>query len=125
MLYQLRKRGGDAAKLDEASTLMFASKNNEAEAILASVSRELGKQVIDGGYHLTSELLYREEKDISAAENQRCRLDVYAPAMKKAFSTVIWFHGGGLTCRVSAPSRSRCGLKGSPWWPRTTASGLA
>ena len=97
MLYQLRKRGGDAARLDEASTLMFASKFTEAEAILAKVSREVSKQVIDGGYHLTSELLYREEKGISAAENQRCRLDVYAPATKKAFSTVIWFHGGGLT----------------------------
>ncbi|MBL9146590.1 MAG: alpha/beta hydrolase fold domain-containing protein [Verrucomicrobiaceae bacterium] len=97
MLYHLRKRGGDAAKLDEASTLMFASKFIEAEAILASVSRELGKQVIDGGYHLTTELLYREEPGISAAQNQRCRLDVYAPATKKPFSTVIWFHGGGLT----------------------------
>lgn len=97
MLYQLRKRGGDATKLDEASTLMFASKFTEAEAILASVSRELGKQIIDGGYHLTTELLYREEKSITAEQNQRCRLDVYAPATKKPFSTVIWFHGGGLT----------------------------
>jgi acetyl esterase/lipase len=97
MLYQLRKRGGDAAKLDETATLMFASKFTEAEAILASVSRELGKQVIDGGYHLTSEQLYREEKGITAEQNQRCRLDVYAPATKKPFSTVIWFHGGGLT----------------------------
>lgn len=97
MLYQLRKRGGDATKLDEAATLMFASKFTEAEAILASVSRELGKQVIDGGYHLTTDLLYREEKGITLGQNQRCRLDVYAPATKKPFSTVIWFHGGALT----------------------------
>lgn len=97
MLYHLRKRGGDAAKLDEAATLMFASKHTEAEAILASVSRELGKQLIDGGYHLTTDLLYREEKGISAEQNQRCRLDVYAPAAKKPFSTLVWFHGGGLT----------------------------
>jgi len=97
MLYQLRKRGGNATKLDEAATLMFASKFTEAEAILASVSRELGKQIIDGGYHLTAELLYREDKGITAEQNQRCRLDVYAPATKKPFPTVIWFHGGGLT----------------------------
>lgn len=97
MLYQLRKRGGDASKLDEASARMFASKFTEAESILSSVSRELGRQLIDGGYHLTTELLYREEPGISAAQNQRCRLDVYAPATKKPFSTVIWFHGGGLT----------------------------
>jgi acetyl esterase/lipase len=97
MLYQLRQRGGDATKLDEASARMFASKFTEAEAILASVSRELGKQIIDGGYHLATELLYREEKGITPEQNQRCRLDVYAPATKKPFSTVIWFHGGGLT----------------------------
>ncbi len=97
MLYQLRKRGGDAAKLDQAAAQMFASKFTEAEVILASVSRELGRQPIDGGYHLTTELLYREEPGISAAQNQRCRLDVYAPATKKHFPTVIWFHGGGLT----------------------------
>lgn len=97
MLYHLRKRGGDNRKLDEAAALMFTSRFTEAEAILASVSRELGKQIIDGGYHLATELLYREEPGISAAQNQRCRLDVYAPATKKPFSTVIWFHGGGLT----------------------------
>jgi len=97
MLYQLRKRGGDVAKLDEASALMFASKFTEAEVLLASVSRELGQQLIDDSYHLTTELLYREEKGITAEQNQRCRLDVYAPATKKPFSTVIWFHGGGLT----------------------------
>ena len=97
MLYQLRKRGGNATKLDQASTLMFDSKFTEAEALLASVSRELGHQIIDEGYYLTRELLYRDEKGITAQQNQRCRLDVYAPATKKPFSTVIWFHGGGLT----------------------------
>jgi acetyl esterase/lipase len=97
MLYQLRKRGGDVAKLDKASELLFASNFTEAEAVLAGVSRELGQRIIDGGYHLTTELLYREGKGISAEQNQRCRLDVYAPATKKPFSTVIWFHGGGLT----------------------------
>ena len=27
---------------------------------------------------------------------ERCRLDVYHPKNKKDFSTVVWFHGGGL-----------------------------
>lgn len=97
MLYRLRKRGGDATKLDEAATLMFASKFTGAEALLAGVSRELGRQPIDGGYRLATELLYREEPGITAAQNQRCRLDLYAPAAKRPFSTVVWFHGGGLT----------------------------
>jgi acetyl esterase/lipase len=29
--------------------------------------------------------------------NERCNLDIYYPAEKKGFVTVIWFHGGGLT----------------------------
>lgn len=28
---------------------------------------------------------------------ERCRLDLYLPAAKKGFSTIVWFHGGGLT----------------------------
>lgn len=27
---------------------------------------------------------------------ERCRLDVYHPANRKGFATVVWFHGGGL-----------------------------
>jgi len=97
MLYQLRKRGSDAKALDQAAAHLFSSRFIEAEALLAKISRELGQQLIDANYHLTTELLYREEKGISAEQNQRCRLDVYAPATKRPFSTVIWFHGGGLT----------------------------
>jgi len=29
--------------------------------------------------------------------NERCRLDIYYPAGKKEFATIVWFHGGGLT----------------------------
>ena len=29
--------------------------------------------------------------------NERCVLDVYYPKNRKAFATVVWFHGGGLT----------------------------
>ena len=28
---------------------------------------------------------------------ERCRLDVSYPPEAKAFPTVVWFHGGGLT----------------------------
>jgi acetyl esterase/lipase len=97
LLYQLRKRGGDSNKLDEAAARMFASKFVESEALLAQVNHECSQQVIDGAYRLSTDLLYREEPNISPAQNQRCRLDVYAPVTKKPFPTVIWFHGGGLT----------------------------
>jgi acetyl esterase/lipase len=30
---------------------------------------------------------------------ERCLLDIYYPVNKKDFTTVVWFHGGGLTRR--------------------------
>jgi acetyl esterase/lipase len=44
-----------------------------------------------------TEVLYREGKQVTHAMHQRCRLDVYFPATKRPFQTVVWFHGGGLT----------------------------
>ena len=29
--------------------------------------------------------------------DERCRLDIYYPANKKNYATIVWFHGGGLT----------------------------
>ncbi len=29
--------------------------------------------------------------------DERCLLDIYYPVNKKGFSTIVWFHGGGLT----------------------------
>lgn len=53
---------------------------------------------------LQAQGVYRTEKDlpyISASETdayrrERCKLDVYYPADKKDFPTIVWFHGGGL-----------------------------
>lgn len=47
---------------------------------------------------------YRTDKDvpyISSSETdtyrlERCKLDVYYPENKKDFSTIVWFHGGGM-----------------------------
>jgi acetyl esterase/lipase len=97
VLYQSRKRGGDAAVLDQAAERLFAGQGVEAEALLARVGRELAQQPIDGAYRLVTEVLYREEAGITPYEQQRCRLDLYLPAEKRAFATVVWFHGGGLT----------------------------
>ncbi|MCA9131603.1 MAG: alpha/beta hydrolase [Planctomycetales bacterium] len=42
-------------------------------------------------------MLYREG-ELSDYERERCRLDIYYPTKaEKPFSTVVWFHGGGLT----------------------------
>lgn len=48
--------------------------------------------------------LYKTEKDLpyisgsemDAYRKERCKLDVYYPADKKDFPTIVWFHGGGL-----------------------------
>jgi len=51
----------------------------------------------DTGYKTDSNILYRERtKDLTDYMESRCRLDIYYPANKKDFPTVIWFHGGGL-----------------------------
>lgn len=110
MLFQLRKRcGSDEAlklQLNKASDLLFASKCTEAEMVLASVATVLGRRaatfpetpnVHREDYRLVSDILYREEANLSGQMHQRCRLDVYFPAKSPKFPTVVWFHGGGMT----------------------------
>ena len=46
-------------------------------------------------YKTESDVLYRNEEDASDYAKERCRLDVYYPSTK-GFSTIVWFHGGGL-----------------------------
>jgi acetyl esterase/lipase len=109
MLYQLRKRSaGDAeitGDLDRAADLLFASKCLEAEALLAKAGIKLGQRhavfadapgETDENYRLITEVLYRDGRGITDAMQQRCRLDLYLP-VRKPFTTVVWFHGGGLT----------------------------
>jgi acetyl esterase/lipase len=110
MLYQLRKRvgaeSGLGARLNQAAELLFKSKCMEAEAELASVARELGKQAAvfadfpneaQEKYRLVSEVLYRSGDHLTQAMHQRCRLDLYFPVNQKHYPTVVWFHGGGLS----------------------------
>lgn len=44
-----------------------------------------------------TEILYRSGDDLTPYMLQRCRLDVHLPHDRPRFSTVVWFHGGGLT----------------------------
>jgi len=57
-----------------------------------------------GDYTLLQNIPYYEETttknlttEVENYINERCRLDVYFPADKKGFPTVVWFHGGGLS----------------------------
>ena len=46
-------------------------------------------------YATTEDIPYRSGK-LTDYMREQCRLDVYHPKNKKDFSTVVWFHGGGL-----------------------------
>ncbi len=47
-------------------------------------------------YKTDRDIPYRSGENLTDYMRQRCRLDVYAPESKNGFSTVVWFHGGGL-----------------------------
>lgn len=47
-------------------------------------------------YTIVENVAYRSGPDLTDYMKQRCVLDVYYPTATKNFSTVVWFHGGGL-----------------------------
>lgn len=47
-------------------------------------------------YETEKDLLYIPDSEMDAYRKERCKLDVYYPADKKDFPTIVWFHGGGL-----------------------------
>ena len=49
------------------------------------------------GYRTEVGVLYREGDNLTDYMKQNCRLDIYYPSKARDFSTVVWFHGGGLT----------------------------
>lgn len=50
----------------------------------------------DKGYLIEKEIQYRESTG-DVYTDSICRLDVYFPEKEEGFSTLIWYHGGGLT----------------------------
>ncbi len=47
-------------------------------------------------YKTVKNIPYRNEPNATDYMKERCRLDLYYPAQTKNYSTVVWFHGGGL-----------------------------
>ncbi|MGV8134434.1 MAG: alpha/beta hydrolase [Mangrovibacterium sp.] len=64
--------------------------------ILLMIAKPLKAQDVTT-YRTESDILYREGKDLTAYMQERCRLDVYYPENKAGFTTIVWFHGGGIT----------------------------
>ena len=48
------------------------------------------------GYAFRENISYISDSDTVEYRQKRCKLDLYYPAKSKGFSTVVWFHGGGL-----------------------------
>ena len=48
------------------------------------------------GYRTETDLSYRDDGGDEYIR-ERCKLDIYVPTNVDGFSTVVWFHGGGLT----------------------------
>ena len=65
--------------------------------LLLIAGRSLDAQ--DSNYKTVSNVHYYSD-DINQSDkyiNERCVLDICYPTNKKGFSTVVWFHGGGLS----------------------------
>ena len=56
-------------------------------------TQQISKEV---AYVEEKEIIYRVGNDLDDYMHERCKLDVYYPKNKNGFSTIIWFHGGGL-----------------------------
>ncbi|MEM7013131.1 MAG: alpha/beta hydrolase fold domain-containing protein, partial [Verrucomicrobiota bacterium] len=90
-LYQLRQRLDDE-RLDRAAALLYESKCDEAAVLLYEIAEQ--PQTIDSNYELVTGIGYAEGDEY---REMRCKLDVYYPTHAKEYSTVIWFHGGGIS----------------------------
>lgn len=48
-------------------------------------------------YKTETSIQYREGDELTDYMKERCRLDVYYPENTTDFTTIVWFHGGGIT----------------------------
>lgn len=65
--------------------------------LLSATAFAQQKDDITAEYKTIENIPYRNGDNLTDYMKERCRLDIYYPANIKNFSTVVWFHGGGLT----------------------------
>jgi len=68
-------------------------------------------------YKTENNLTYRIG-NLDEYQKERCKLDIYYPENEDSFTTVVWFHGGGLTAgEKSIPERLKNHLHETklPW----------
>ena len=69
--------------------------------LLAADTRTAWSQTQPGiaaepGYRFHENVSYKAGPDLTEYERTQCRLDVYYPEGTEGFSTLVWFHAGGL-----------------------------
>lgn len=47
-------------------------------------------------YCTDKDISYVPDSEMDAYRLERCKLDIYYPENKRDFSTIVWFHGGGM-----------------------------
>ncbi len=74
-------------------TLLLILNVNSSDCVSQQVDSEISTI-----YKTESNILYYEgdESSLDPYIFERCRLDLYYPANKSNYQTVVWFHGGGL-----------------------------
>lgn len=80
------------------TTKYTGMKNIFGTTLLIAILLLAATRIAAQEYQTKNNILYRtaEETQADAYINERCRLDVYYPGNVKDFTTVVWFHGGGL-----------------------------
>jgi acetyl esterase/lipase len=57
-------------------------------------------------YKTENNIQYRSGENLDDYQKERCKLDIYYPDNTDSFTTVVWFHGGGMTAgEKSIPER--------------------
>ena len=57
-------------------------------------------------YKIESNIPYRSGEKLDEYQKERCKLDIYYPENVDSFTTIVWFHGGGLSAgEKSIPER--------------------
>jgi acetyl esterase/lipase len=76
------------------SILVLAAVISSAPCCKAAATEKAEKRQLS--IQFVGDIGYKCGDNLSAYENERCRLDLYLPEGKKGFPVIVWFHGGSL-----------------------------
>lgn len=69
-----------------------------ATVVLAALALPaLAEQTTGPVPKVITDIAYRTDSQPKSYEAERCKLDLYLPAGKTGFPTLVWLHGGGIT----------------------------